>query len=247
MKSISTITKDNFSASFNIIDILHESVFYPASGLDATPIEVFANKYKSYINLDYSLSFEEVKNSLESDFISVGYKLIGIKDVSKEELTPNGITYSMIAFTDHEIQRLENNEEIKDLFTNASSSGFAIWAVYELDANLTHKIDEKAERFSILHICGEGWATFEALYVKNKINPKAVAIIKPGEGYGDNWTLFTDSRFRFYQSIRENEHINGAEMPKFILTDAVSDEGYFWGEYALSKDFSECSLYELEK
>lgn len=247
MKSISGITKENFDTSFNLIDLLQDSVYYPASGIDATPIEVFGNKFRSFINVDYSLSHEKVRKSLEFDFEPVGYKLIGIKDISKEELAPNGISPINYDFNQHEKSRLFDHLFIKELFDNAASSGFAIWAVYELDDALIAKTDGKSERFSILHIRAEGWAAFEGLYVENKINPKAIAIIRPGDGYGDNWTLFSDSKFRMYQSIRKNEHINGVEMPNYILTTADSNEGYFWGEYSFSKECLESTLYELEK
>lgn len=247
MESLNQITKENFNSSFNVTDILQNSVYYPASGIDATPIEVFANKYNSIVNVDYSLGYNEVKNALESNFIPVGYKLIGIKDILKECLTPNGFTPEYISLNEHEKNRLNEHKFIDDLYQNSASSGFAIWAVYELDNNLTGKTDEKAKHFSILHIRGEGCATFEALYFGNKINPKAIAIIKPAEGYGDNWTKFTDSKFRFYQLIRKNNDVNGAEMPNSILTDFSSEDGNFWGEYNVSEQFSECSLYDLEK
>lgn len=247
MKSISGITKDNFNASFNIVDILQNSVYYPASGLDATPVEVFGDKYKSFVNVDYSQNYENIRRSLELDFESVGYKLIGIKDISREELAPNGISPINYDFNQHEKSRLSDHLFIKELFDNAASSGFAIWAVYELDNTLIAKTDGKSERFSILHIRAEGWAAFEGLYVENKINPKAIAIIRPGEGYGDNWTLFSDSKFRLYQSLRKNEHVHGAEMPNYILTSAGSDEGCFWGEYVFSKEYSRYSLYGLEE
>lgn len=245
MKSINNITKENFNSSFNLIDILQDSVYYPASGIDATPFEVFGNKYNSYINVDYSQSYEDVRKSMEFDFEPVGYKLIGIKDISKEELTPNGVTYSTINFNEHEINRLKEHKHINDLFYNVTSSGYAIWAVYELADDFTD--ETKAKRFSLLHICGEGWSTFKVLFLKNKINPRGIAIIRPGEGYGDNWTLFTNSKFRFYQSLKENIHLNEAEMPRYILTTAGSNDGFFWSEYAFSKEFNGCSLYELEE
>lgn len=249
MKSINLITKENFNTSFNIRDILQDSVYYPASGIDATPIEVFSDKYKSFVNVDYSRSYEDVRRSLESDFVPVGYKLIGVKNISREELIPSENSTIKYEFNEHEKDRLVDHSFIKELFENATSSFFAIWAIYELDSVLTGKTDGKADRFSLLHVRGEGWAVFEGLYVENKVNPKAIAIIRPGEGFGDNWTLFTDAKFRFYESVRKNKQTNGAEMPRYILTDAVSDAGVFWNEYAFTEKFPllECSLYELKK
>lgn len=250
MKSINNITKENFNSSFNLIDILQNSVYYPASGIDSTPIEVFGNKYNSYINVDYSMSYDDVRRSMEFDFEKVGYKLVGIKDVTLEELIPNGRTYSPIELNEHELKRLKENQHIYDLFYSFTSSVFAIWSVYELSEDLTNKSIGKAKRFSLLHICGEGSVTFKALYVQNKINPRAIAIINPGEGYGDNWTKFTDYKYRFYQSVRKNVDNNGADMPEYMLTNAAADEdGYFWGDFAFAEKFPilNCSLYELER
>ena len=39
---IDKITIDNFQESFNLLDILTDSVFYPASGIDAIDIEQFS-------------------------------------------------------------------------------------------------------------------------------------------------------------------------------------------------------------
>jgi len=247
MKSINLITKENFNTSFNITDILVGSVYYPASGLDATPIKVFAIKYNSFVNVDYSEKYEDVKNALESNFLPVGYKLIGIKDISKEKLSPNGFVSLNFRYNKHEKKRLEENDHIKELHHCNTRVSFAIWAVYELDPNLTNKTDGKAEQFSILHIGGEGCATLEALYVENKINPKAIAIIKPGESTVGNWTLFTNPKFRFYQSLRKNQVENGAEMPQYLLTDVNYGAGCFFGEYIPSDSniLEGCVLYEL--
>ena len=139
MESLNQITKENFNSSFNITDILQNSVYYPASGIDAKPIEVFANKYNSFVNVDYSLCYDEVKNALESNFIPVGYKLIGIKDISKEVCRSNGFIPEYFSLNEHEKNRLNEHKFIEDLYENSASSGFAIWAVYELDNNLTGK------------------------------------------------------------------------------------------------------------
>lgn len=245
MKTINLITRENFNTSFDIADILENSVYYPASGQDATPIKIFANKYNSFINVDYSVSYEEVKNALESNFLPVGYKLIGRKNISKEELTPNGFAPLNIHYNEHEKKRLKKNH-IKKLHNNRIF--FAIWAVYELDPNSTNKTEGKSERFSLLHIGGEGCATFYALYIKNKINPKAIVIIKPGEVYGDNWTLFTTPKFRFYQSLRKNQVEYGAKMPQYLLTDVNYGNGCFFSEYTppYPNKLQDCVLYELE-
>jgi hypothetical protein len=78
MKSLNSFTKENFNSSFNITDILQNRVYYPDSGIDTNPIEVFANEYNSFVKVDYSLDYEEVKNALVSNFIVFPYDIMVI-------------------------------------------------------------------------------------------------------------------------------------------------------------------------
>lgn len=229
MKSINEITKDNFQSMFNIKDIVEDSVYYPASGIDASDIECLSQKYCSFVHVDYSTPRDVVEPGMKNHFESVGYDLIGIKYVSKEELTPNGFRPFNFSLNEHEKQRLQH-DFIRDRFDCRNFNPFALWAVYELNPS---KTGGKAKRFSLLHIGGEACATFEAIYINNKINPSAVAVISPGEGYGDNWTIFRDPNFRFYQNLQFNVENNGAEMPSVLLTNmSLSDnEECFWPGY----------------
>jgi hypothetical protein len=84
-----------------------------------------------------------------------------------------------------------------------------------------------------MHIGGEACATFEAIYLSNKVNPKCIAIISPGEGYGDNWTIFRDPEFRLYQTLHFNKINNNANMPSELLTNMAlsDDDNCFWPNY----------------
>ena len=232
MKTINEITNQNFQSMFNLKDILDESVYYPAAGIDASDIECLSSHYNSFIHVDYSTPRDVVEPGMRSHFESVGYDLIGIKHVSKEELNPMGFITNKFALNDHESQRLEENF-IRDRFKYRNFTCFALWAVYELNPKKTGKTQGKAKRFSLLHIGGEACATFEAIYIQNKINPSAIAIISPGEGYGDNWTIFRDPQFRLYQNILFNSQNNETIMPNILLTNMAlsDDEVCFWPDY----------------
>lgn len=232
MKNIDNITKENFNESFNIVDILSDSVFYPAAGIDARDIECLSNLSNSFVHVDYSTPKEVIEPGMRHHFEGVGYDLIGLKRVSKFELTPNGFQPQNFRLNNHEKERLEMGF-ISDRFYCKNFIPFAFWAVYELNPNKTGLIEGKIKRFSLLHIGGEACATLEAVYIGNKINPLAVSIISPGEGYGDNWTIFRDPEFRLYQNLVFNNRTNNAAMPKFLLTNmGLSDtEPCFWPEY----------------
>jgi hypothetical protein len=232
MVTIDKITQDNFNVSFNIVDILTDSVFYPAAGVDARDIECLSNLSNSFVHVDYSTPMEVIESSMRNHFAGLGYELIGLKHVSRLELTTNGFQPQKFIFNDHEKERLEM-DFINDRFYFRNFIPFAIWAVYELNPNKTGLTRGKIKRFSLLHIGGEACETLEAIYIGNKINPRAVSIISPGEGYGDNWTIFRDPEFRLYQNLIYNSRINNIAMPEFLLTNmALSEkEPCFWPEY----------------
>ena len=61
-----------------------------------------------------------------------------------------------------------------------------------------------------------------------KINPAALVIKNPGEGYGDNWTSFREPQARFYNLIKQNAKSNKKTMP-LVLTNMVSNANdFFW-------------------
>ena len=232
MKNIDKITQENFNESFNIEDILTDSVFYPASGIDGKDIECRSIISNSFVHVDYSTPKEVIKQGMQHHFQRLGYDLIGFKHVSELELTPNGFVPQNFRLNSHEQERLQS-ESIRDSFNSKNFIPFAFWAVYELKSNKTGSIAGKRNRFSLLHIGGEACATFEAVYIGNKINPLVISIINSSKGSGDNWTIFTNPEFRLYQNLVHNHKINNAEMPKWLLTNMGSSETEpcFWPEY----------------
>jgi hypothetical protein len=229
---LATITSDNFNERFIISEIIKNSVFYPAAGIDGSAIECLSNQYCSFVHVDYSTPREVVEPGMRNHFAGVGYDLIGIKHVSRDELTPNGFNPRDFVKNEHERTRLEA-DFIRDRFNHRNFTPFALWAVYELNPLKTGKTEGKASRFSLLHIGGEACATLEAIYLNNRINPKCVAIISPGEGYGDNWTVFRSPEFRLYQTLHFNTTNNNANMPSELLTNMSlsDDESCFWPNF----------------
>lgn len=230
MARIDQINEQNFNDSFDLKDLLIDSVFYPASGIDGKNIEYLSDKANSFVHVDYSTQRHIVEEAMRTNFTRVGYRVVGLNHISKRELTPNGFNFRGFQLNDHERERLKM-DFIRRNFNHENFEPFALWAVYELDETLTHKMEGKINRFSLLHIGGEACATFEAIYTNNRINPFGVAIINPGEGYGDNWTLFTDPNFRLYKMLLNNSTHNNQQMPKYILTNLGYTDVCFWPNY----------------
>ena len=224
------------SNNFNIKLFLENSAFYPASGIDGSHLNALIQQgIENFIHVDYSMSKEDVQLALSTHFISMGYKLIKISEVTKSQITPNGFRpIANIPFNEHERDRLKNLDFIRDSFNGVNFTPFALLAEYELEG------DDNSSKLSILHIGGEACATFEATYLTNGINPVAVVIIKPAEGFGDNWTLFTNSDFRLYQMLKLNVHTNKQAMPKYLILGGISDEenpNACWQDYMFTEKY----------
>ena len=242
MQKINQITTENFDKSFDLNDILIGSVFYPAAGINAWDIKYLSNQSNSFVHVDFSASKEVVETAMKTEFQGVGYKIIGLKSIAISELTNSGFTTHNFQLNEYEKDKL-NMKSISDNFYYGNFTPFALWAVYELDEEMTGRTEGKIKRFSLLHIGGEACATFEDLYLTNKINPECVAIIFPGESYGDNWTKFTDPDFRFYKSLLLNHENNNASMPKYLLTSQV----FMWPNYHKSKRYHEMEFITSRK
>lgn len=85
MSWLDKITIDNFNSNFDIKTVLVGSVFYPASGIDASDIELLSEESASYIHSDNSVNESEVVFAMENHFRQVGYNLLGLKMVRSLE------------------------------------------------------------------------------------------------------------------------------------------------------------------
>ena len=83
---------------FPLTKILENSLYYPACDIDGLPVEYLAGLVHSFIYVDYAVGRERIASRLEGrrgrNFR--GYRLIGMRDVSRSELTPTGWHPSVI-------------------------------------------------------------------------------------------------------------------------------------------------------
>ncbi len=87
-------------------------------------------------------------------------------------------------------------------------------------------------RFSLLYLCADGAAAYQALYIANAIAPKAIAVIQPGHSFGGNWTNFEDPQ----QILARTVAANPAGKPEFLLYGGYGSRDYYrqpcWPEYS---------------
>ena len=182
--------KSMLSCRFPIREILQDSLYYPSCEFDGDPIKYLGGNIYSYIYVDFSTE-RTVQLSKIHGF--AGYNVIASRDITERELTPKGWTPTM---------PVQEDGDFGNSIMYINSSPFAVWSVLQ---RCVHKSEiHGPARFSLLYICGEGAATFQALYVANKIAPRIISIIQPGYGFGNNWTNFCDPNQILGRSVLSN-------------------------------------------
>ncbi|MDD2740544.1 MAG: hypothetical protein PHR94_16575 [Methylomonas lenta] len=186
--------------SFPLTDILQDSLYYPGAGHDGKPVKWLSGNVYSFVYSDYGIS----KSSLLSDLIDPsdgfrGYGVLAFRDVTMHELIPNG--WSAMMPDDRDGNPKSFQESIKQ--------PYAIWAVLE---RLPEFNDEHGpQRFSLLYICCDGAAGYQALYNSNQIKPKILFMVN--HGFGCNWTNFETPEKILARSARANSQ----GLPDFLI------------------------------
>ena len=163
-----------------LLELLQGSVYYPAAGTDGHAVEMLSPYAPSFVHVDYTYGDSKIRALLQEPQCFAGYELVGLRHVEKDELTPTGWRPSLHAPQGHRALPPSAN----------ASNSFALWAVFARKS--THGPRQGAERFSLIHLHAEEVAAYDALYRSNGAQARFIAIIRPGDGYGDNWTRFKE-------------------------------------------------------
>lgn len=182
--------------------LLKGSLYYPSCGRDGDPVRYLGGFVHSFVYVDYGVNRNDLLESLRDPHHRFqGYDIVMIRDVSEQELTPHGWHPVMPTPEDG------NPEQYRDHIEKP----FAIWCVLQRDRD--HDASHGPKRLSLLYVCADGVAAFQALYHGNQCSPEVVAIIQPGIGFGGNWTDFRDPTRVFYRSVMQNPH----GVPSYLL------------------------------
>lgn len=207
---------------FPLEKLLLNSLFYPSSAFDGDPVKFLARAFHSFIYADYGCSEEEFLQALANPGF-LGYEVIATRSVTAQELNwPELPTYLDGSSAHGELQVIKGLGWIKQ--------PFCTWTVFQ-------RCDDRPpsygpSRFSLLYLCADGAATYQALYVSNSIAPKAIAIIQPGHCFGGNWTNFDDPN----QILARTIAANPAGKPELLLYGGNGSRDYYrkpcWPEYS---------------
>lgn len=155
--------------------MLEGSVYYPACGVDGDPVKYLGGNFHSFVYVDYGVGWHALRNELET---FRGYGVFASRPVLEHELVPQGWAPRFPA--GYVPRRSPSANWVKQ--------PFAEWIVYERLGSYPENHGPK--RFSLLYIGGDGAASYQAVYHGNNAIPAVVAVIRPGTGFGGNWTNF---------------------------------------------------------
>jgi len=202
---------------FPLIDILTESCFYPASGLDASPVIIANGHVHSFIYCDYGIAKSKYYSEISFPGFN-GYKKILQRSIEADEIVPENYNIHMPEIFDQFYG--------KEILINAQKNcdKFGDWTIWKRNDNLDDY--NGPEYFSLIFLTGEGLATYLGLYKRNNISPKILSVIQPGHGFGGNWTNYLDENGIFWRTV-----INSEINPNFLLI----------GEYTWPHKEKECN------
>ena len=212
-------TESIMDGRFPLREVLRSSLYYPSSGFDGDPVRYLAGNILSFIYVDYGYGEDEFMGALRDQGFR-GYDLLAARSVTEKELVPRGWRPRSPTGADGDPNSAYRSGRIEP---------FCIWSVFQRseDARAGHG----PYRFSLLYLCADGVAGFQALYVANSAVPKAVAIIQPGYGFGGNYTDFTNPERIFARSVLGNP----SGRPQFLLYGGFGKRDFYrqscWPDY----------------
>ncbi len=167
---------------------------------------------------------EEEKSDLQQDMKWIEAE---IEDVRKE------IEDARQDYNESECENLEAATRklhlMGDWFGNEKKP-YCSWSIFQLREDVP--AINGPPRFSLLYLCADGVAAFQALYYANSASPKAVAVIQPGTAFGGNWTDFEDPYEIFARTVLGNPK----GSPQILLNKGA---GYSFREHCCWPSYTE--------
>lgn len=172
------------ASAFPLNEALQHSRYYPAAGFDGRPVQFLGGLIHSFIYVDYGTEARAVDAEVQAPGF-LGYPLVGSKRLIERDLAPKGWHPQVPSQFREQVCR----------FTEIQTRGFvrspfATWYIFDRDNDRDK--DHGPLRFSLVYLCADGVAAYQALYGQNHTAPEVLAVIQPGTGFGGNYTDFRD-------------------------------------------------------
>jgi len=158
-------------------------VFYPAAGIDGTPVRHLAKRWNRFVYADAWERRETQVGALHREPF-VGYRVASQRPVSRQELVPHGWVPGPPAWLNRR-DYLRNGPYGLD----RPEGGWACLSRLQRWAERTSAHGPSG--FELLQIQAEGAACYQALFNSNGVLPAVVVYIRAGEGFGGNYSDYS--------------------------------------------------------
>jgi hypothetical protein len=210
------------NGEFCLQNLLVDSLYYPACGLNGTPVKFLAGNILSFVYTDYSITKEEYLDNLNGsgeDCGCRGYHTVLQREIFRKDIVPDDWVPPPLP-TDPDARR-------RVLDRQRACRPFGHWSIWQRDRDKDEAYGP--ELFSLLYFAGEMSAIYDGLYCRLKIAPAILAVISPG-AIGGEWESAT-SNDSFFKTVVSS---NKAGMPKYLLNGGFG-RGFYeepcWNEY----------------
>ena len=207
---------------FRLRDILEDSLYYPACGLNGTPIKYLAGNVHSFVYADYMVPKNEYLrniNGTDADSGCSGYHTVLQREIFQDDIVPRGWTPLLVPRDQAAQERI--------LWGQRGCEPFGHWSVWRRDED--KPASHGPDMFSLLYLGGEMSAVYQGLYCRLGISPAILAIISPG-ALGGEWEGVPSNDSFFKKSVQ----LNPAGMPGHLIYGGFG-RGFYeypcWTEY----------------
>ena len=183
-------------------------VYHPGCGGDGHPLRIWGKSHSAhcFVFVDYGVEFETISAKLTNPDAPrrvLGYRTIHFAELRQDEITPQG---------------WRPHIAVRPRYSFANVSPFAVWAVLERLDDFGE--DHGPHRICILHICGDGFATFDALFCQGH-GSGVHGVLLQDHGFGGDWGSFGQNGYLFQLAAR-------FAKPKWLL---VANNTEAWAGY----------------
>lgn len=207
---------------FPLTEILKDSLYYPACGLDGTPVKYLGGNVHSFIYADYGVSRRSFLANLNGTGRNDGfrgYRPVRQLELQRRDLVPPTWQPEIKPGNPYEIRILLERE--RNCFP------FGHWSVWSRREEFPP--EHGPEAFSLMYLGGEMSAVYQGLYLRNEIKPMVLALIQPG-AFGGEWEAAGSNSSFFHKVVRSNP----AGLPDYLLHGGYGrgfHEQPCWREY----------------
>jgi len=219
---LEAISRGNIESSFPLSEIVKESLYYPASGLNGTPVKFLSGNILSFVYADYGITknvFLANLNGNGPECGFMGYKSILQREISRNDIVPGGWRPPIVPMEEPERSRLLQQEK--------ECQPFGHWSVWQRNPESEQSIGPNV--FSFVFLSGEMSAIYQGLYCRLSIAPKILAIIQPG-AMGGEWECVSSDDSFFKRVVKSNK----AGFPEYLIYGGLG-RGFYetpcWSEY----------------